>query len=93
MTNVTDTYIISKEEFLERYKNVNFFFAYYQNYTFAFQGKSPYDNEQDVFVFCCRTAEDAYGFECDAQIAEKIYNLDPHTGICQGFGGYRFTTK
>lgn len=82
--------ILTKEEFFEKYKDVNFYFMSYEKYTFHFSGKL--ENGEEVLLWCGGNSDEAYQIDILVGFAENIYNLDPYSGLVTGENGDRFTT-
>ena len=82
--------VLTKEEFLKKYKDVKFYFHSYEKYTFHYVGKL--DSGESVLVWCCGNYVDAYQFDVLVDHPENIYNIDPSSGIVTGKDGDKFST-
>lgn len=70
---------MTREEFYEKYKDVDFYFSSYYKYTFTFIGE--YEGEY-ISVGVGGHSDYIYRFEVCAGSPEKIHTLDPYEGMC-----------
>ena len=70
---------MTREEFYEKYKDVVFFFSWYNKCTFTFVGK--YDGEE-VSVGVGGSSDDIYRFDVCVDSPETIESLQPYEGMC-----------
>lgn len=70
---------MTREEFYEKYKNVEFKFSSYYKYTFHFVGE--YEGKC-VTVGVGGNSDEIYRFEVSSDCTESIGSLQPYEGVC-----------
>jgi len=70
---------MTREEFYEKYKDVDFYFSSYYKYTFTFVGE--YEGEY-ISIGVGGHSDYIYRFEVSAGHKETIESLQPYEGIC-----------
>lgn len=70
---------MTKDEFIEKYGNVQVKFSRYYKYMFTFEG--ALDDGSVVEVECGGNSDDIYRFEVIPDAVETVAGLDPIVGI------------
>lgn len=70
---------MTREEFYEKYRNVEFKFSSYYKYTFNFVGE--YEGKS-VMVGVGGNSDEIYKFEVSSDCSESLESLQPYEGIC-----------
>lgn len=70
---------MTRQEFYEKYKDVDFYFSRYYKYTFTFTG--DYEGKE-VSIGVGGNSDEIYRFEVDKDICENILDLQPYEGDC-----------
>ena len=78
---------MTREEFYEKYKDVDFYFSSYYKYTFNFVGE--YQGEC-ISIGVGGQSDDIYRFEVSAGCKERIESLRPCEGACGEDSFYDF---
>lgn len=78
---------MTREEFYEKYKDVDFYFASYYKYTFTFVGE--YEGKH-ISVGVGGQSDDIYRFEVVSGSKETIESLQPFEGTCGEDSFYDF---
>lgn len=69
---------MTKEEFLEKYKDIDFYFYSYSKYVFTYKGKTA--DGKDVCIHWFGNSDSVYEFDVLVDTPENIYNIDPYQG-------------
>lgn len=78
---------MTREEFYEKYRNVEFKFSSYYKYTFNFVGE--YEGKS-VMVGVGGGSGEIYPFEVVVDCLESIESLQPFEGVCGEDGFYDY---
>ena len=70
---------MTRQEFYDKYKDVDFYFSSYYKYTFTFVGE--YEGKT-VSVGVGGNSDEIYRFEVGKDCCENILNLQPYEGTC-----------
>ena len=70
---------MTRQEFYDKYKDVDFYFSSYYKYTFTFIGE--YEGKT-VFVGVGGNSDEIYRFEVGKDSRENILELQPYEGTC-----------
>lgn len=70
---------MTRQEFYDKYKDVDFYFSSYYKYTFTFVGE--YEGKI-VSVGVGGNSDEIYRFEVGKDCRENILNLQPYEGTC-----------
>lgn len=74
--------MLTKNEFYEKFKDVKFYFADYEKFTFHFEGKD--ENGRVVRIGVGGGADEVYLIDIARDIPDNIYNLEPYYGLVYG---------
>lgn len=69
---------MTKNEFMEKHKDVEFTFSRYYKYSFTFEGVT--EDGKNIRVTCGDGTDSIYRFEVVAGAVEYIHCLDPRDG-------------
>ena len=78
---------MTRQEFYDKYKEVDFFFESYYKYTFTFVGEHE---GKPVTIGVGGGSDDIYRFEVTVGCNESIENLQPYEGMCGEDSFYDF---
>ena len=70
---------MTRQEFYDKYKDVDFYFSSYYKYTFTFVGE--YEGKT-VSIGVGGLSDEIYRFEVSVDCCENILNLQPYEGTC-----------
>lgn len=70
---------MTRQEFYDKYKDVDFYFSSYYKYTFTFVGE--YEGKT-VSIGVGGTSDEIYRFEVSSDCRENILELQPYEGTC-----------
>lgn len=70
---------MTRQEFYDKYKDVDFYFSSYYKYTFTFVGE--YEGKT-VSIGVGGTSDEIYRFEVSSDCRESILELQPYEGTC-----------
>lgn len=70
---------MTRQEFYDKYKDVDFYFSSYYKYTFTFVGE--YEGKT-VSVGVGGNSDEIYRFEVSSACRENILELQPYEGTC-----------
>lgn len=69
---------VSRNEFFDKYKDVEFKFSSYYKFTFTYRGFT--EDGEEVTVSVGGNADDIYREQVEANVVEYIYDLCPYEG-------------
>ena len=78
---------MTRQEFYEKYKDVEFYFSSYYKYTFTFVGEFE---GKEVSICVGGNSDEIYRFEVDKDSCENILSLQPYEGFCGEDNFYDF---
>lgn len=78
---------MTREEFYEKYKDVEFYFKSYWKYTFTYVGE--YEGKV-VGIGVGGNSDDIYRHDVCVGEPERIHSLQPYEGICEDDEFYDF---
>ena len=78
---------MTRQEFYEKYKGVEFYFSSYYKYTFTFVGE--YEGNQ-VSIGVGGNSDEIYRFEVAKDSCQNILSLQPYEGFCGEDNFYDF---
>ena len=67
---------MTKNEFMEKYKDVEFTFSRYYKYTFTFEGVT--EDGKTIILSCGGDTNEIYRYEVRAGVPENIHCLEPN---------------
>lgn len=70
---------MTRQEFYDKYKDVDFYFSSYYKYTFTFVGE--YEGKT-ASIGVGGTSDEIYRFEVSSDCRENILELQPYEGTC-----------
>lgn len=78
---------MTRQEFYEKYKDVEFYFSSYYKYTFNFKGEC---NGEIVTIGVGGQSDEIYRLEVAVGCKESIEYLQPYEGVCGEDSFYDF---